>query len=71
MHACHFHHKERRKRVEKENGVFRNGEIDLNIFWAVLFDPEDPAFPNSDKPLPKPERDSSVPTKKKIIESTS
>jgi hypothetical protein len=69
MHACHLHYKERRKRVQKENGVFRKGEIDLNIFWSVLLDSEDPAFPNSDKPVPKAEKDASVP-KKEIVEST-
>ncbi|KAL3936522.1 MAG: hypothetical protein SGBAC_008177 [Bacillariaceae sp.] len=33
MHACSFHDKARAKRLSKENEVFRDGEIDLNIFW--------------------------------------
>lgn len=33
MHACSFHDKARAKRLAKENEVFRDGEIDLNIFW--------------------------------------
>ena len=33
FYACPLHDKARRKRVQKENGVFRKGEVDLNIFW--------------------------------------
>ena len=31
MYACPLHHKERKRRVEKEG--FRKGEVDLNVFW--------------------------------------
>lgn len=34
MCACPLHDEERRKRVKKEAGVFRKGEVDLNIFWT-------------------------------------
>lgn len=33
FYACPLHDKERRKRVRKEKGVFRMGEVDLNLFW--------------------------------------
>ncbi|CAJ1940234.1 unnamed protein product [Cylindrotheca closterium] len=33
MYACSFHDKARAKRLSKDNEVFRDGEVDLNIFW--------------------------------------
>mmetsp|Transcript_27887 Transcript_27887/g.67851 ORF Transcript_27887/g.67851 Transcript_27887/m.67851 type:complete len:111 (+) Transcript_27887:356-688(+) len=33
MYACSFHDKARAKRLAKENEVFRDGEVDLNVFW--------------------------------------
>lgn len=33
MYACPLHDKERRRRVTKEGGMFRKGEVDLNVFW--------------------------------------
>lgn len=33
MYACFHHDRFRRKRVAKENGVFRDGEADLNELW--------------------------------------
>lgn len=35
MYACPLHDKERRKRVQKDSGVFRKGEVDLNMFWTA------------------------------------
>jgi hypothetical protein len=32
--ACPFHNEAREKRLAKERGKFRNGEVDLNIFWS-------------------------------------
>lgn len=31
--ACLLHNQAREKRLKKEDGKFRNGEIDLNCFW--------------------------------------
>lgn len=42
MYACSFHDKARSKRLEKENGVFRDGEVDLNIFWNTKKQERDP-----------------------------
>jgi hypothetical protein len=33
MYACPLHDKQRRRRVTKEGGIFRKGEVDLNSFW--------------------------------------
>lgn len=33
MYACPLHHQQRKKRVMKEGGTFRSGEVDLNLFW--------------------------------------
>jgi len=33
MYACSFHHMARAKRLVKEKGVFRDGEVDLHMFW--------------------------------------
>lgn len=33
MYAGSFHHMARVKRLAKEKGVFRDGEVDLNLFW--------------------------------------
>lgn len=33
MYACPLHHKERMKRLTKEGGNFRRGEVDLTTFW--------------------------------------
>ena len=35
MYACPLHHKERFKRVKREGGSFRSGEMDLNVFWEA------------------------------------
>jgi hypothetical protein len=32
--ACPLHNRAREKRLAKEKGIFRKGEIDLNLFWA-------------------------------------
>jgi hypothetical protein len=32
--ACPLHNNAREKRLAKEKGKFRKGEIDLNVFWA-------------------------------------
>jgi hypothetical protein len=32
--ACPLHNKAREKRLAKEKGKFRDGEVDLNIFWS-------------------------------------
>jgi len=32
--ACPLHNKAREKRLKKEGGKFRQGEIDLNCFWT-------------------------------------
>jgi hypothetical protein len=34
MFACPLHNESRHKRVAKEGGIFRNGEVDLNEFWS-------------------------------------
>lgn len=36
MFACPLHDKARRRRVAKEKGIFREGEVDLNIFWQKI-----------------------------------
>eukprot|EP00980_Cylindrotheca_fusiformis_P011971 scaffold2830_cov131-Cylindrotheca_fusiformis.AAC.92 len=33
-YACPLHNKAREKRLNKEKGKFRPGEVDLNIFWS-------------------------------------
>lgn len=33
MYACPLHHKQRLKRVKKDGGRFRPGEVNLNRFW--------------------------------------
>jgi len=33
MYACRYHDDARRRRVKKENGQFRNGELDLSVLW--------------------------------------
>jgi hypothetical protein len=35
MYACPLHHKERAKRIIKDGGNFRAGEINLNSFWKA------------------------------------
>lgn len=46
MFACPLHNESRQKRVAKEGGFFRNGEVDLNEFWSRINnsvgDPESP-----------------------------
>ena len=46
MFACPLHNESRHKRVAKEGGIFRNGEVDLNEFWSrsknSARDPESP-----------------------------
>ena len=32
--ACPLHNLAREKRLKKEDGNFRKGEVDLNVFWA-------------------------------------
>jgi hypothetical protein len=32
--ACPLHNDARKKRLAKEGGKFRKGEVDLNIFWS-------------------------------------
>jgi hypothetical protein len=34
--ACPLHNKAREKRLAKEQGKFRPGEVDLNLFWSKL-----------------------------------
>jgi hypothetical protein len=38
MFACSLHNESRRKRVAKEGGIFRNGEVNLNEFWSRVKD---------------------------------
>jgi hypothetical protein len=35
MFACAFHHEQRRRRFMKEKQQFRNGEVDLRMFWEA------------------------------------
>lgn len=35
MCACPLHHKKRFRRIKKEGGNFRSGEMDLNAFWEA------------------------------------
>jgi hypothetical protein len=48
MYACPLHDKERRRRVTKEGGIFRKGEVDLNVFWKSNGNTE-PDIQNTDK----------------------
>jgi hypothetical protein len=36
MFACPLHNESRHKRVAKEGGIFRKGEVDLNEFWSRI-----------------------------------
>jgi hypothetical protein len=36
LFACPLHNKAREKRVGKENGIFRPGEINLNLLWTKM-----------------------------------
>jgi hypothetical protein len=38
MFACSLHNESRHKRVAKEGGIFRKGEVDLNDFWSLVKD---------------------------------
>ena len=33
MYACRLHNEDRKKRLAKENGKFRRGEMNLEHFW--------------------------------------
>jgi hypothetical protein len=47
MFACPLHNESRQKRVAKEGGIFRNGEVDLNEFWSRIKNSVgDPELPN-------------------------
>lgn len=35
MYACPLHHKERAKRINKDGGKFRAGEMNFNVFWKA------------------------------------
>jgi hypothetical protein len=55
MYACPFHDKERRRRVTKDGGIFRKGEVDLNIFWKSTGTIE-PAGQNTEKVEESPKK---------------
>jgi hypothetical protein len=38
MFACPLHNDARQKRVAKEGGSFRKGEVDLSEFWSRIMD---------------------------------
>jgi hypothetical protein len=40
MAACPLHNVMREKRLAKERGVFRKGEVDLKIFWSKSATPD-------------------------------
>lgn len=41
MYACPLHNKQRQRRVAREGGSFRQGELDLSIFWENQRDSAD------------------------------
>jgi hypothetical protein len=41
MFACPLHNESRQKRVTKEGGIFRNGEVNLAEFWSRIKDSAD------------------------------
>ena len=39
MYACPLHDSARRKRIQKDGGSFRKGEVDVKFFWNKLLPP--------------------------------
>ncbi|CAB9498771.1 expressed unknown protein [Seminavis robusta] len=60
MYACPLHDKERRQRVKKEGGLFRKGEVDLDLVFWKQKPPGKSAKSQQEECLSKPENDSAT-----------